>query len=216
MCHGRNEIGDEDGRVLAILDDDGLEKGHMTGHQPGANPRQDLFVTLDQLPASDVGDGFEVWREIAGLCPFVGMASVLQLTLLNHVGRIGKSEPHSTALAHRVTTGVIEVEMRVDHPTNVLRFDAGLGQRVLELCRSGSAYVGHAVDVRELLALLVADAGIEQRRSVGMVDQDASERERDAIAIVGGNPTRPQRPGNDAEHCPAVEFLDSRFQRMTA
>ncbi len=101
---------------------------------------------------------------------------------------------------------MVEVEVGVDHDVHVGRVEAGVSDPVLEARRI--AVVRHAVDLVELLALLVPDPGVDQDQRVGRLDEQTAERQRDAVATVGRNPPLPERLGDDAEHRPPVELLD--------
>ena len=49
-----------------------------------------------------------------------------------------------------------------------------------------------------------------------MLDQQAPHRERDPVALVGGDALAPERLGHDAEHRAAVEPLAAAFERVAA
>ena len=48
-----------------------------------------------------------------------------------------------------------------------------------------------------------------------MFDEQAAQRKRDPIALVGWNAPFPEDLRHDAEHCAAVEALPTTFQGMT-
>src|SRR5207247_4397335 len=116
--------------------------------------------------------------------------------------------------AGRVSAGVVEVEMGVEHPAYVLRPKPELGERVCATRAAVPPFVFDAVNVLELGRFLVADSGVDQDRTVAVLDQQAAQRERDPVALVRGDAPLPQRLGHDAEHGAAVQTLQAAFERM--
>src|SRR5438046_1596276 len=100
--------------------------------------------------------------------------------------------------------------------TQPRRPDPELGERVLEQRATVLPFVAHAVDVPELGVLLVADPRVDQHQAVVVLDQEAAEREGNAVALVGRDAPLPQRLGHDAEHGAAIEGLAARFQCVTS
>src|SRR5205823_6268051 len=76
--------------------------------------------------------------------------------------------------------------------------------------------VVHAVDVPEVGVLLVADPRVDQHQAVVVLDQQAAQRERNAVARVGRDAPLPQGLRYDAEHGAAVEGLAARFECVTS
>src|SRR5207253_11468388 len=61
---------------------------------------------------------------------------------------------------------------------------------------------------------LVAEPGVHEHEAVVVLDQQAAQRQGDAVALVGGDAPLPQRLGHDAEHGAAVEALGAAFEGM--
>src|SRR6185503_11186862 len=102
--------------------------------------------------------------------------------------------------------------MRVDEPAHVARLVAELGEGVFQLGSAFLAGVVNAVDVFELVVFLVADAAVDEHQAVIVLDQQAAQRQRDAVAGVGGDAALPQRLRHDAEHGAAVEVLRAALE----
>jgi len=82
---------------------------------------------------------------------------------------------------------MVEVQMRVDDPGHVFGPSSDLGERVLEQRAAVPPVVAHAVDVAELCVFFVADPRVDQHEAVVVLDQEAAQRERNAVALVGGD-----------------------------
>ena len=106
------------------------------------------------------------------------------------------------------------MQVGIDHPANIVRSMTQLAQRIFQLGSSILASVVNAVDTDELLVLLVADPGIDQDEPIVVLDEQATQRERNAIAIVGLSSARPEHLRNDTEHGAAVEVLATGFERV--
>src|SRR5439155_27378227 len=76
-------------------------------------------------------------------------------------------------------------------------------------------FVHDAVDVFELLAFLVAEPRVHKHEPVVVLDQEAAERQGNAVALVGRNAALPQGFRHDAEHGAAVEPLRTALQCVT-
>ena len=85
------------------------------------------------------------------------------------------------------------VRVNLRHLERVLQFGSAVSSRVID-----------AIDLDELAGLFVADPGIDQDEPVVVLDQQAAQGQRDAIAIIGRSPARPEHLGDDAEHGAAV------------
>src|SRR5438477_3427578 len=107
---------------------------------------------------------------------------------------------------------MVEMQVGVDDAANVLRAMPKGGERVFELRAAVRPLVLDAVNVDELRILLVADSGVDQYQAGIVLDQQAPQRERNAIALVGRSSARPERFRNDTEHRPAVEMLETGFK----
>ena len=107
---------------------------------------------------------------------------------------------------------MIEVEVRIDHPADVVRGMTQLAERVFQLGPTILAGILDAIDVDELGVFLVADSGVDQHQAGVVLDQQAPQGERDAIALVGRSAARPERFRDDTEHRPAVEMLETGFE----
>ena len=92
---------------------------------------------------------------------------------------------------------------------------AELGERILQLGPALGPGVIDAVDVLELLALLVADPRIHEDQAVVVLDQQAPQRQTNPVPRVGDDTAFPQGLGHHAEHGAAVEPLGARLQGVT-
>src|SRR5438034_2412421 len=138
-----------------------LVERHVTGGGEAADPRERLRFPVQQLERH----ALEVVGQIARRGTLVRMSGELELPPLHHVAGIGEARQHrASAVPVRVAARVIEVEMGVDDPAHVPGPVSQLAQRVLE---PGAAVlprtlVRHAVDVLELGAFLVPEAGVDR------------------------------------------------------
>src|SRR5205814_4020119 len=123
--------------------------------------------------------------------------------------------PSLRDLPIRVAAGMIEVEVRIDHPAHVVRRMAQLRQGILETGAAVLPLVHDPIDVPELGVFLVAQAGVDEHEAVVVLDQETTQREGNAVAVVRGNAPLPQRLGYDAEHGAAVEGLAAGLERVT-
>src|SRR5207302_6627892 len=87
-------------------------------------------------------------------------------------------------------------------------------QGILETGAAVLPLVHDPIDVLELGVFLVAQAGVDEHEAVVVLDQETTQREGDAVAVVRGNAPLPQRLGYDAEHGAAVEALGAALQGM--
>ena len=110
---------------------------------------------------------------------------------------------------------MIEVQMRVDHESDVRRQHTDLAKRVFQLRRGAvGAAVLDTVDVVELLIFLVAGARVDQHEPRLMLHEQAPHAELDSVARVGGDLSFPERLGHDSEHRAAVQLLAACLERV--
>src|SRR2546426_8582604 len=158
----------------------------------------------------------EVVPQVAGGGALVGVPRELELALLDDVRRRGEAGPPRPCLvAKGVAAGVVEMEVRVDHPAHVAGRVTQRAERILELRRATLPSVLHAVDVPELVVLLVAESRIDEDETGVVLDEHASQRQWNSVARVGRNTPLPQRFGDDAEHRAAVQMLAPALQGVT-
>src|SRR2546422_3924417 len=65
-----------------------------------------------------------------------------------------------------------------------------LRERLFELGTPVLPFVHDAVDVLELLVLLVAEPRVHKHEPVVVLDEEAAQRQGNAVALVGRNATR--------------------------
>src|SRR4051812_17188044 len=106
------------------------------------------------------------------------------------------------------------MEMGVDHHHHVIWGDANLSQPILEHRRPADAFVLEAIDVLELVVLLIAGAGVNEDKPGRVLDQQTAHAELDAIALVGRYPLLPEGFRDDAKHRAAVQLLTSGLNRV--
>src|SRR2546426_1168715 len=204
MGGGRHQVRDKAHALAPTLDHDGLVVGDVPGRGNAADARQYVDLPLHRLEP----DGLEVVRGIARLGALVGAARERELPPLHHVSRPRKrGEDAPLPGAPRVASGVVEVQVSVDHPAHLLGPVAELGERVFEAGAPVSALVLDAVDVPELVAFLVAEPRVDQHEPRVVLHEEAAQRQRDAVAVVRGDAPLPQGLRHDAEHGPAVQVL---------
>src|SRR5205814_3698769 len=117
----------------------------------------------------------EVALEVAGTGALVGVSRVLVLAALHDVSRIRETDLDFVALTRaRVSTGVIEMKVSVDHHHDVGRTDANLRKAVLEHGQSAGAFVLQTVDALELGILLVAGSGVNENQPRRMLAEGAA------------------------------------------
>ena len=157
----------------------------------------------------------EVVRQIARRGALVTAAREIQIARLDDIARPRERDLDVPARrAPGVPAGVVEMQMRIDDPPDVLRRVPEPGERIFQPRASVRARVLDAVDVPELLVLLVAESRVDQDQAIVVLDQEAAQRERNAVARVGRDPPLPQRLGNDAEHRAAVQVLETGLEGM--
>src|SRR3989454_382216 len=204
MGGGRHQVRDKAHALAPTLDHDGLVVGDVPGRGNAADARQYVDLPLHRLEP----DGLEVVRGIARLGALVGVARELELPPLHHVSRPRRrGEDAPLPGAPRVASGVVEVQVSVDHPAPLLGPVAELGERVFEAGAPVSALVLDAVDVPELVAFLDAEPRVDQHEPRVVLHEEAAQRQRDAVAVVRGDAPLPQGLRHDGEHGPAVQVL---------
>ena len=154
-------------------------------------------------------------REVARRRALVRVRRVFVLPLLHHVARLGKCRDDiALGIASGVSTGVIKVQMRIDHERDVRRLIAKLPQSVLQLRGVALAAILHAIDIVEFLVLLVPRAGIDEHQPALVLDEQAAHAELNPVALVRRNATLPKRFGHDAEHRATIQLLTPRLDRV--
>ena len=133
MRNGGHQVGDETGLLARALEQDRLVIGHMTGCRDPADAGQDFGVAVDQLERH----AREVVWQVTARGALIGVRGKVQLAALHDVACVRKCE----SLARQVAAGVIEMQVRVDDPADVVGTVSQFGQRVFELrpaVRAGS------------------------------------------------------------------------------
>src|SRR5436190_3825794 len=198
---------------------------HVPRRRHAPDPGHDLRVTYDWYERHLL----EIMWQIARLRALVGVTREFELAFLDHVRRLREAQLRRTVgrwdgrtvrrlvgrLAIGIAAGVIEMEMGIDHPANVIGPVSELRERVFDLGRPVLPLIHDAVDVPKLVVLFVSQARVDQDEPVAVLDQEAAQREGDAIAIIGGDAALPQRLRYHAEHRAAVEALRAALQGMT-
>src|SRR5881392_3901711 len=189
MGAGRDEVCEKADPLTAALNQYRLVIGHVSGRREAADAGKGLRVAVDE-------------RE-------------LQLPPLDDVASLWETQSDAT---RRISVGiaarVIEVQVRIDHPADVGGGMTELRERIFELGTPVLPFVHDAVDVFELLAFLVAEPRVHKHEPVVVLDQEAAQRQGNAVALVGRNATLPQRFRHDAEHGAAVEGLAAGLERV--
>jgi hypothetical protein len=111
-------------------------------------------------------------------------------------------------LAH--AAGVVEVQMSEDDVVDLLGAELARSQRGFEAV----VLAVDLVDVALLVAPLRANTHVDEHRSIGIFDQQAATGHVDAVVLVRRVRALPERPGDDAEHCAAVES-ELRFDQWS-
>src|SRR5439155_26165364 len=123
----------------------------------------------------------------------------------------------TSTLLHNLPIGVaarvIEMEVGVDHPADVGGGVAELRERIFEPGAPVFPLVRDPVDVLELGVFLVAEPGVHEDQPVIVLDQQTTERQGNAVALIGRNAALPQRFRHDAEHGVAVEGFAAGYPR---
>src|SRR6267378_3315953 len=100
----------------------------MSGCRQPADPRQDLRLAVDQLE----WDALEIGGEVAARGALIGVPGEVELPSLHDVTGLGERETDlAGGVDPIVAARVIEVEMRVDHPANVVGTVTQLPERIL-------------------------------------------------------------------------------------
>src|SRR6266571_3240911 len=199
-CRG-HQVRDEARPLAAALDQDRLVIRDVSGRGESADARQDLRFSVDELERN----AREVVGEVAARGALVRVAREVELPLLHDVASLGKGEADLPRRVEPViAAGVIEMQMGVDYPVNVVGAVPKLPERILQLRSSIAPHILDTVDVGELRVLLVADSGVNQHQTVIVLDEQTAQGEGDAVAIIGWGSPCPQRLGDDAKHGSAV------------
>ena len=121
-----------------------------------------------------------------------------------HSSRSTRSLPRPTpkagGSAHNRSAEVIEMKVRWQDDIDLIRRDAGLCERVIEIARAVDAE-----DVGQLRIELAPDAAVDKHPAPVGLDQERAQRHHDPTAIVGRRVLFPQWPRDDTEHSAAVE-----------
>ena len=104
---------------------------------------------------------------------------------------------------------MVEVQVRVNDDVDVLGFQL----QFLEF-RGQNARVLNPINFGVFCVELVPDAGFHQNVVAAGSDQQASQAQRDAIALVGGDSFSPERLGNNREHLAAIKVESSVGKRV--
>src|SRR5919108_906433 len=223
MGRGGYQVRQEADPLSRALDQDRLVKRHVARCRKAPDPGHGFRLPGHQRK----GYRLEVRRQVARRRALVGMTGELELAALHHVGSVWEGDsdltPSTTSrtstILHNlpvgIPSGMIEMQVTVDHPAHVGRGVPQLRQGVLQTGAAFLPRVRDPIDVLELGVLLVAESGIDEHQPGGVLDQEAAERERDAVAVVGGDAPLPQRLRYDPEHRAAVEGLVAGLQRVT-
>src|ERR1043166_3649857 len=189
--------------------------GRVARRRNQRDPADDLLLAIDEVVPAGLGDRDEVVIEVAGRRAFVGMGSIVVLTLLDDISGLRKRELHlpRRALAG-IAAGVVEMQMRVDHQRDVRRRMTEFREAILEPRQSGLATVFDAVNVVELVVLLVAGTVVDEDEAGVVLDQEAAHAELNPVPRVGRNAPLPERLRDDAEHRSTVELLPSGLNRV--
>src|SRR2546427_111811 len=199
-CRG-HQVRDEARPLAAALDQDRLVIRDVSGRGESADARQDLRFSVDELERN----AREVVGEVAARGALVGVAREVELPFLHDVASLGKGEADLPRRVEPViAAGVIEMQMGVDYPANVVGAVPNLPDRIPQLRPSIPPHILDTVDVGELRVLLVADSGVNQHQTVIVLDEQTAQGAGDAVAIIGWGSPRPQRLGDDAKHGSAV------------
>src|SRR5687768_9915400 len=103
----------------------------MPGRTPNRNAGHHLDIALQQFKSACLESGIEVVRQVTRLDALVLPVRVLPLTLLNEVPRTWEGQPHlALRIDKRVATGMIEVEVGIDHDGDILRLEPERCQRI--------------------------------------------------------------------------------------
>src|SRR6266576_2722328 len=92
------------------------------------------------------------------------------------------------------------MQMRIDDPADICGRVTELAQSVLEFGSAALPRIVDAVNVDELAVLLVADAGVDEDQAVVVLIEQATQRERDAMAVVERRAAGPERLVDEAPH----------------
>ena len=187
----------------------------VAGRRYHPHTLHDLLLPGNELDFVCRLDRRVVAVEVAGGRAFVRVCSVLVFAALDDVGRVRKTHFQlAVGTNSRISTGVIEVEMGVDHQHNVRWPDPHARQSIFQHCQASAAFVLETVDVLELLVLLVAGPCVDEDESRRMLYQQAPHAELYSVTLVGRDALFPERLGNDAEHRPAIQLLPARLDRV--
>src|SRR6059036_2850941 len=211
MGAGRDEVCEKADPLTAALNQYRLVIGHVSGRREAADAGKGLRVAVDERER----DRLEVGREVTRRRALVGVARELQLPPLDDVAGLWEAQTDATRwIAVGIAARVIEVQVGIDHPADVGGGMPELRERIFELGTPVLPFVHDAVDVLELLLLLVAEPRVHKHEPVVVLDQEAAQRQRNAVALVGRNATLPQRFRHDPEHGAAVEGLAAGLERV--
>src|SRR5437667_10691038 len=211
MGAGRDEVREEADPLTAALNQYRLVIRHVSGRREAADAGKGLRLAVDERER----DRLEVGREVTRRRALVGVARELQLPPLDDVASLWETQSDATRrIAVGIAARVIEVQVRIDHPTDVGGGMPELRERIFELGTPVLPLVHDPVDVLELLVFLVAEPRVHKHEPVVVLDQEAAQRQGNAVALVGRNAALPQRFRHDAEHGAAVEGLAAGLERV--
>src|SRR6185437_2533499 len=115
----------------------------------------------------------------------VRMRGIRVLTTLDDVAGVRKTRADRAGrIARRVSTRVIEVQVRIYDHHDLVGADADLPESILEARRSSGTGVLDTVDVVEFRGLLIPGARVDQHRTDVVLDQQTPHAELNAIPFV--------------------------------
>ena len=190
-------------------------KRSVTGRRDNANSLHDLLLANHELELVRAYDRHVVALEIACGGALIGMHRVIVFAFLHHIARLWKRDlDFACGIRPRIPASVVEMQMRIDHGPHVRRRYSDLMQSVFEAGAAVGPLVLDAVNVLELLGLLVPRSRVDENRAERMLDQQAPHSELNPVAFVGRNPALPQRLRNHSEHCATVQPLAACLNRV--
>src|SRR5208283_6105708 len=195
MVPRREQICNKGEGLFAAGDNHGLNVGVVTGNASHGDAGEDFRIAIDEVPEPFLGNGSEIFGEIAGTIAFGGIHGVFEFTTLDDVTGATKRGKDTVFYHAGIAATMIEVEMGVDDQIDLIGLDAGLCERV----QKGIAVL-NVVDGALLGIHLCTITGFNDDVFAMGANEQRIGAHADAVFLVGRRFFLPENFRDDAEH----------------
>src|SRR5258707_10653342 len=201
MRSGWNDVPAEKQGLFAVGDPNELKPDGVALEDHQLNARVELGLTFQKMEATTLFKQPEVLCSEATRILFRRRMCPFPLSTLHVVGGVGERQGPPALFAPGRSTRVVEVQVSQHHIGDLTAIKTGARQLVIEL----GFRVLNRVDAATLVAPVGSNPGIHQNQMLAFRNQQATNRERNPVLVIGAMFLRPKRLRNHPEHRPSVE-----------